>query len=71
MIGCIVGIILTFPSAKAFANTVGSYFPTFNVTMYTILLDIIFSALVGILAAVIPTWHSIKTPVADGLRRIG
>jgi putative ABC transport system permease protein len=71
MMGCVVGIVFTFPSAKAFADTVGSYFPTFNVTIYTIILDIIFSALVGILAAVVPTWHSIKIPIADGLRRIG
>ena len=71
MIGCTVGIILTFPSAKAFAGTVGSYFPTFNVNMDTIFLDIMFSVLVGILAGVIPTYHSIKIPIADGLRRIG
>ncbi|MCX5813627.1 MAG: ABC transporter permease [Proteobacteria bacterium] len=71
MMGCTAGIILTFPAARTFANTVGSYFPTFNVTMDTILLDITFSILVGILASVIPTWRSIKTPIADGLRRIG
>jgi putative ABC transport system permease protein len=71
MIGCAVGIILTFPSAKAFASTVGSYFPTFNVTVDTMLLDIMFSFLVGMLAAVIPAYHSIKIPIADGLRRIG
>jgi putative ABC transport system permease protein len=71
MMGCTVGIVLTFPSAKAFASTVGSYFPTFNVTMDTIFLDIMFSIIVGILAAVIPTYHSIKIPIADGLRRIG
>jgi putative ABC transport system permease protein len=71
MIGCTVGIILTFPSARAFAGIVGNYFPTFNVTIDTLLLDIMFSLLVGILAAVIPTYHSIKIPIADGLRRIG
>ncbi|MCX5806993.1 MAG: ABC transporter permease [Proteobacteria bacterium] len=71
MMGCTMGIIFTFPSAKAFANTVGSYFPTFNVTADTILMDIVFSILVGILAAIIPTYHSIKIPIADGLRRIG
>jgi putative ABC transport system permease protein len=70
MIGCATGIVLTFPAAKAFENTVGSYFPTFNVTTDTILMDIMFSLFVGMLAAIIPTYHSIKTPIAEGLRRI-
>lgn len=71
MMGCVTGIIATFPSAKAFANTVGSYFPVFNVTLNTVFLDIALSILVGMLAAIIPTYRSIVTPIAEGLRRIG
>lgn len=71
MMGCAFGIALTFPMADAFGMAMGQYFPAFNVTMETIYLNIAASVLVGLLAAIIPTWHAIKTPVADGLRRIG
>ena len=71
MMGCAFGIGLTFPIADAFGKAMGQYFPAFNVTMETIYLDIAASILVGLLAAIIPTWHAITTPVADGLRRIG
>jgi putative ABC transport system permease protein len=49
----------------------GQYFPAFNVTLETIYMDIATSIIVGLLAAIIPCWHAIKTPVAGGLRRIG
>jgi putative ABC transport system permease protein len=71
MMGCVIGVIITFPAAEAFAHSLGQYFPTFNVTVNTIYLDIALSLLVGLLAAILPTYRSIKTPIADGLRRIG
>jgi putative ABC transport system permease protein len=70
MMGCGVGVLMTFPSAKAFAQALGQYFPHFNVTALTIYFDIALSFLVGILAAIFPIYRSIKTPIADGLRRI-
>jgi putative ABC transport system permease protein len=71
MMGCLLGIAMTFPSAAAFAQALGSYFPHFNVTLRTIYLDMGLSFLVAILAAIFPIYRSIKTPIADGLRRIG
>lgn len=71
MIGCTIGIFFTFPAAKVFGNTMGTYFPVFNVATKTIYLDIIASLLVGFVAAIIPTWRAIKIRIADGLRRIG
>lgn len=71
LMGCTVGIFLTFPLAGAFGKAMGQYFPAFNVTMETIYMDIAASVIVGFLAAIIPSWHAITTPVADGLRRIG
>jgi putative ABC transport system permease protein len=71
MIGCALGIALTFPTAQAFGNVMGQYFPSFNVTVQTIWLDLAVSVLVGLLAAVIPTWQAIRMPVAEGLRRVG
>jgi putative ABC transport system permease protein len=71
MAGCALGIAFTFPVAQAFGKVMGQYFPSFNVTVETIWLDLITSILVGLLAAVIPTWQAIRMPVAEGLRRIG
>ncbi len=71
MIGCLVGIALTPPAAKAFSKYVGTYFPTFRVEIETIYMDIGASLLVGLCAAIIPTWRALKIRIADGLRRIG
>jgi putative ABC transport system permease protein len=71
MIGCAVGIVLTFPAADIFSSTLKTYFPVFNVARETIYMDIAASILVGMVAAIFPTWRAIKIRVADGLRRIG
>ncbi len=71
MIGCLFGIVLTPPAAKVFGKIVGTYFPTFRVEIETIYMDIGASILVGLCAAIIPTWRAVKIRIADGLRRIG
>lgn len=71
MAGCLSGILLTYPTAQTFAKAMGSYFPSFHITAQTIWLDIAASLLVGILAAVVPIYRSVKVPIAEGLRRIG
>jgi putative ABC transport system permease protein len=71
MIGCLVGIALTPPAAKVFSKYVGTYFPTFRVEIETIYMDIGAAILVGLSAAIIPTWRALKIRIADGLRRIG
>ncbi len=70
-LGCIMGIILTFPAADAFLGAVGDYFPIFNVSGDTIYLDIIASIIVGIVAAVFPIRQAVSVPIASGLGRIG
>ncbi|MDP3297470.1 MAG: ABC transporter permease [Thermodesulfovibrionia bacterium] len=71
MTGCALGIVLTFPSAKAFGNEMSTFFPVFNVSTETIYLDIAASIIVGTAAAIIPTWRAINIRIAEGLRRIG
>jgi putative ABC transport system permease protein len=71
MMGCGLGVGLTFPVAQVFGQVMGQYFPSFNVTVTTIWLDLVTSIIVGLLAAVIPTWQAIRLPVAEGLRRVG
>jgi putative ABC transport system permease protein len=71
MIGCVLGIALTFPAANIFSNALSMYFPVFNVARKTIYMDIVASISVGMVAALFPTWRAIKIRIADGLRRIG
>ena len=71
MIGCVFGIALTYPAADIFSNALSTYFPVFNIARKTIYMDIIASILVGMIAAIFPTWRAVKIRVADGLRRVG
>jgi putative ABC transport system permease protein len=69
--GTAIGIGLTFPVAAAFADYLGTYFPIFFVERQTIFMDIAAGTLVGIVAALFPTWRAVRIRIADGLRRIG
>ena len=71
MTGCILGIIATFPAAKAFGKALGTYFPVFRPSPETLYLDLAAALLVGLVAGVIPTWRAVHLSIADGLRRIG
>ncbi len=71
MIGCLLGVAFTPPAAKEFSKLVGTYFPTFRVEIETIYMDIGAAFLVGLCAAIIPTWRALNIRIADGLRRIG
>jgi putative ABC transport system permease protein len=71
MTGCALGVALTFPAASAFASYLSNYFPFFNVSSATIVMDVAAALLVGIVAAIFPTWRAVNIRIADGLRRIG
>jgi putative ABC transport system permease protein len=68
--GCI-GILLTFPVAQKFGEVMGNFFPVFQVDRMTLYLDVVFCLLVGIVAALFPTWRAVRIKIADGLRRVG
>jgi putative ABC transport system permease protein len=69
--GCLAGMILTFPAAKAFGHTLSTYFPIFLVSDQTLWLDILFAFVIAFFAAIIPAHHAIRIGIAEGLRRIG
>ena len=69
--GAIIGIVLTFPLARAFGQQLSTFFPVFLVSNQTIYMDIAVALLIAFLAAIIPTRHAIRIRIADGLRRIG
>ena len=71
MIGCLLGIILTYPAAQWFIDAMGTYLPVFNVERQTLGLDVIAAVLVGIVAALLPTWRAVHLKIADNLKRIG
>jgi putative ABC transport system permease protein len=69
--GCLAGMILTFPAAAAFGDSLSNYFPIFLVSDETLWLDLVAALLIAFCAAIIPTRHAIRVGIADGLRRIG
>jgi putative ABC transport system permease protein len=71
MVGCALGIALTFPAADIFSSALSTYFPIFNVARKTIYMDVVASISIGMIAALFPTWRAINIRIADGLRRIG
>ena len=71
MTGCLTGILLTFPVANKFAEKMGQFFPIFIIEPSTLYLDIVFCTLVGVIAALFPTWRAARIRIAEGLRRIG
>lgn len=71
IIGCLLGVVLTFPAAKVFSHEVGAYFPVFNIERETLYLDLVAALAIGFVAAIIPTRRAVKIRIADGLRRIG
>jgi putative ABC transport system permease protein len=70
-IGGLLGIGLTFPTARAFGQAVGQFFPVFRVSNETILMDMAAAAIVGVVAAAKPVWRVVQVRIADGLGRIG
>jgi putative ABC transport system permease protein len=71
LMGCALGMSITFPAAYIFKKTVPLYLPVFQVEETTLYLDLIASLGVGILSALLPAWRAIQVRIADGLRRIG
>ncbi|MHB9097286.1 MAG: ABC transporter permease [Syntrophales bacterium] len=69
--GCLTGMILTFPAAKAFGQTLLTWFPIFIVSPDTLWLDLIAAFLIAFVAAIVPARHAVRVGIAEGLRRIG
>jgi putative ABC transport system permease protein len=71
LVGCGVGILLTFPVAGIFGQKLAIFFPVFNVSAQTVCLDVLAAVIVAQAAAVIPTRRAIRIRIAEGLRRVG
>jgi putative ABC transport system permease protein len=71
LIGCLLGMVFTFPAARAFSSALPNFFPVFHVGAKTLYLDLAAAFLVALAAAIIPIQRAIGIRIADGLRRIG
>jgi putative ABC transport system permease protein len=70
MTGCALGILATFPAAKAFGDAMKAFFPIFIVSKQTIYLDFLAALIVAVIAGIIPTWRAVNIRIAEGLRKI-
>ena len=69
-IGGLLGILLTFPLARAFSAQLGTFFPSFNVSPDTVLLQVVCALGVGLLAAIAPARHAARVKIVEGLRAV-
>lgn len=69
--GSALGIILTFPAARMFGDSLSQYFPVFIVSRNTIYMDVAAGLVIAGVAAILPARRAIKVRIAEGLRRIG
>jgi putative ABC transport system permease protein len=69
--GGALGVLATFPLARAFASTIGSLITGFEVSRETIALQLAAALAVGMIAAAIPAWRAARLRIVDGLRAIG
>lgn len=70
LIGGALGVLATFPVAEMFRRLVGSLFPVFEVSQETVLLQFVCAAIVGMVAAVIPSIRAARVQIAAGLRAV-
>jgi putative ABC transport system permease protein len=65
-----LGMLATFPLVKGFGNLMGKLFPVFQLSPQTLLLQMAAVALVGVIAALVPSWRASRVVIAEGLRAI-
>lgn len=70
-IGCALGCGLTFPVAAAFGDAVSQYFPVFQVSSTTVVLQGLSALAVGLVAGIVPALRARGVGIAEALRRIG
>jgi len=71
LIGGGLGILLTFPIAKIVGVIASAVFAVFRVSQTTVLMQLACAVVVGIAAALVPSWRSARIKIVDGLRHVG
>ena len=71
LIGGCLGILLTFPLAQGVGVIAAAVLPVFKVTPGTVLMQLAWALVVGVVAALVPGWRSARIKIVDGLRHVG
>jgi len=66
-----LGMLLTVPLVQMFGNAMAKLFPVFQLSAHTLVLQLGAVALVGVVAAVVPSWRAARVVIAQGLRAVG
>ena len=66
-----LGMLFTIPLVQMFGNAMAKLFPVFQLSAHTLALQLAAVALVGAVAAVVPSWRASRVVIAQGLRAIG
>jgi putative ABC transport system permease protein len=69
--GGVIGVLVTFPMAHAFADAIGSLLPTFFISDETLAMQLGAALIVGLVAAALPAWRAANIRIVDGLRAVG
>jgi putative ABC transport system permease protein len=70
LLGAAIGMALLYPVAGAFASTMGTIFPVFEVARATLAMQLAAALAVGLVAAVAPALQAARVPIVDGLRSV-
>ena len=71
LLGCLLGIALTFPVAQAFGAATAKLFAVFKVSGLTVFMQFGCALVVGIAAGIAPGFRAANVKIVDGLRSIG
>lgn len=73
LIGGLLGTALAYLAINAFKHSpqAGGFFANFAVTPMTIGLSMLVAVVVGLLSALVPSYHASQVNIVDGLRHIG
>ncbi len=71
LVGACLGVVLLFPVSAAFSAKMGTFFPVFEISGTTLLLQAGAAFVVGIVAAIAPSLRTARINIIDGLRSIG
>ena len=69
--GGLLGEALTFPAVQLFKSQLGQYFRVFPLTRATLALGLAVALMVGLLAALLPSWRASRLSIAAALRKVG
>jgi putative ABC transport system permease protein len=71
LLGGVLGIGLSFPSAHLFSQKLGAILPVFHIQGKTLLLASVICWAIGLLAALFPVWRATRIKIVDALTHIG